>query len=238
MEIRGKRECTECGTRWSYYETGSVTCPNCGSIRSVGTADERTYHTDVASALDLDDARRQAADGTLAEAAEAAASAANEYVRERGFVSGGDLRDLDDAYLTARELGYVASELERALSVDDDEEYYFLALLRGADDGERPDERDVPGSLADVRGLAYATAVGEYRREIRSWLDTRDDEPENARALLETLGDHVKRVQALDGDVSLDTSERVVAAARAVGDYVRSGAEEDAARSRALLDDL
>ncbi|GAA0644505.1 DUF7117 family protein [Salarchaeum japonicum] len=237
MEIRGERECTECGTRWSYYETGSVTCPDCGSIRSVGT-DDRTYHTDVASALDLDEARRLAANATVAEAAEAAASAANGYARERGFVSGGDLRDLDDAYLAARELGYVASELERALSVADDEEYYFLTLLRGADDGERPDERDVPGSLTAVRGLAYATAVAEYRREVRSWLDTRDEVPDEAGRVLEALGDHVKRVQALDGDVSLDASERLVAAARAAGDYVRSGDDADAARARSLLDDL
>jgi len=238
MEIRGERECTECGTRWSYYETGSVTCPSCGSIRSVGTDDERTYHTDVASALELTEARRLAANATLAEAAGEAASAANEYARERGFVSGGDLRDLDDVYLAARELGYVASELERALDVDEDEEYYFLTLLRGADDGSRPDERDVPGSLTDIRGLAYATAVGEYRREIRSWLDTRTEEPEETGALLESLGDHVKRVKALDGGVSLDTSERLVAAARAVGDYVRRGEDEDAARARSLLDAL
>ncbi|MEE6209989.1 TFIIB-type zinc ribbon-containing protein [Salarchaeum sp. III] len=238
MEIRGERECKDCGTRWSYYETGSVTCPDCGSMRSVGTDDERVYHTDVASAFDLGSARTLAANATLAEAAAEAASAANAYARERGFVSGGDLRDLDDTYLAARELGYAASELERALSVDDDEEYYFLTLLRGAADGERPGERDVPASLTDVRGLAYATSVGEYRRELRSWLDTQDDEPDEAAALLEALGDHVKRVKALDGGVPLDASERLVAAARAVGDCVRSGDDEDAERARSLLDDL
>lgn len=237
MEIRGERECTDCGTRWSYYETGSVTCPDCGSMRSVGTDDERAYHTDVASAIDLDEARTLAANETLREAADAAEAAANEYARERGFVSGGELRNLDDAYLAARELGYAASELERARAVDEDEEYYFLTLLRGADDGERPDESDVPASFRAVRGLAYATAVGEYRRELRSWLDTRDAEPDEARALLESLGDHVKRVKALDGNVTLDTADRLVEAARAVGDYAR-GDDEDATRARSLLDGL
>jgi DNA-directed RNA polymerase subunit RPC12/RpoP len=31
MKIRGERECTDCGTRWSYYDTASVECPQCGS---------------------------------------------------------------------------------------------------------------------------------------------------------------------------------------------------------------
>jgi len=36
MKIRGDRECKSCGTRWSYYETGSIECPACGSVHSVG----------------------------------------------------------------------------------------------------------------------------------------------------------------------------------------------------------
>ncbi|MXR22522.1 endonuclease Q family protein, partial [Halobacterium bonnevillei] len=61
MDVRGERECKSCGTRWSYFETGSVACPECGSVRSVGVG-ERSQHTDGNATLDLSDAQRAAAD--------------------------------------------------------------------------------------------------------------------------------------------------------------------------------
>src|SRR6056297_1417065 len=57
MEIRGERECKDCGTRWSYYETGSVACPNCESVRSVGVDEERKRHTAGQATLDLTEVR-------------------------------------------------------------------------------------------------------------------------------------------------------------------------------------
>ena len=53
MKIRGRRECKACGTQWSYYETGEISCPSCGSRHSVGTDDERTLHTATSATLDL-----------------------------------------------------------------------------------------------------------------------------------------------------------------------------------------
>lgn len=238
MDVRGERECKDCGARWSYYETGSVTCPECGSVRSVGTDDERKRHTDLGADLDLGDARTHAANDRLREAADAAESAAREYVRRRGFVSGGDLRDLDDTYLAATELRHAASELGRALDVSEDAEYYFIGLLRGAEDGERPARRDVPESYVAVRGLGYATAVRAYRREVREWYDAGDVDRPHARSLLERLGDHVKRVRALDGDVPLDDSERLVEAARDAAAYLRSGDENVYERARTRLENL
>jgi len=58
MEIRGERECTDCGERWSYYETGDVACPACGSMQSVGVDEERALHTTTAGEFDLTEARR------------------------------------------------------------------------------------------------------------------------------------------------------------------------------------
>lgn len=224
MEIRGERECRECGTRWSYYETGSVACPDCGSVHSVGV-DERTLHTDGAATLDLTPARAAVDERSLAAAADAAASACRAYVRARGFVSGGDLLPLDDTYLAARELAGVADDLRLAPSPTDEEELYFLALLRGADDGDRPDADDVPATLRGARGLAAADGVGAYRRDVSAWLDEHPDP--HARETLSVLSAHERRVRALDGDVPPADADRLVAAARDVGRYLGADHPEE-----------
>ena len=224
MKIRGQRECKDCGTRWSYYETGSVECPNCGSLRSVGVDDSRELHTANPTELDLSAAREAVEREPLRTVADRAEAAAREYVRERGFLEGGDLLVLDDTYLAAQELRHVAAEVGRAMDLGDDEELYFLSLLRGADDGERPSPTDVPASFRAIRGLAYGDAVHEYRREMADWADENDADG-RSRSALETLGNHVKRVRALDGDVDPESADHLVAAARDVSAYLR---EDDA----------
>ena len=233
MKIRGQRECTECGARWSYYDTGSVECPDCGSLRSVGVEDERNLHTDSPVEFDLTGPREAVDTRPLREVADDVSDVAREYVRKRGFVRGGDLKQLDDTYLAAQELRHAADVVGRGLDLSDDEEWYFLALLRGADadpkidpdTDQRPAPAEVPVSMHPVRGLAYAEAVAEYRREMADWADENETGDEG-RDALETLGDHVKRVQALDGDVDADTAELLVAAARDVGEYLRGGDDE------------
>jgi hypothetical protein len=235
MEIRGERECQDCGARWSYYETGSVNCPECGSVHSVGVEAERRLHTDTAGDRDVTAAREAAAERPLREAAAVAAECVAGYVRRRGFVSGGDLRDLDDAYLVAVELRYAASALERAVDPGDDAALYFVRLLRAADgDEERPGPDEVPGALREARGLGYASAVRAYRRDVSAWVD-RNDAPAGAGDALETLGEHVKRVQALDGDVDPRDAERLVRAAREVGAFARDGDEAALAAARDRL---
>lgn len=220
MRIRGERECTECGTRWSYYETGSIDCPSCGSIRSIGV-DERTQHTASPGELDLSAARNRLdsddAAGTRA-AAERAATDCREFVRAHGFIDAGDLRELDETYLAATELRHVAERIGRAMRTSDDEETYFLSLLGGADRGERPAPRKVPESLRTARGLAAADAVREYRRDVSAYLDDHPD-PDATRAF-GTLSEHTKRVEALDGDVDPETAERLVGVARDLGQYL------------------
>ncbi|WP_436932058.1 DUF7117 family protein [Halosimplex halobium] len=221
MKIRGERECQECGTRWSYYETGSVVCPDCGSMRSVGL-DDPTEHTAGNAQLDLTEIRGLVDDQPLADVAEAAAERCREYVRQSGFVSGGELRPLDDTYLAAAELRLAGEEVARAMRVSDDEEYYFLELLRGADAGERPPADAVPESMRTVRGLAYARAVDAYRSDLRRYLD--DNPDETVGSLLATLRDHQKRIEALDGDVSPRSAGELVYIVRAIG---RALADDD-----------
>lgn len=216
MEVRGDRECRECGTRWSYFETGSVACPGCGSVHSVGVGG-RTEHTDGPADLALGAARRAAAEDDTREAARHATDAAADYVRTRGFVNAGDLLPLDDVYVAAQELRYAGADLARRVAVDDTETRYFLALLRGAPDGDRPD--DVPASLRDARGLATAAATREYAGAVSRWLG--ESTTATTRDCLEELRAHRKRVEALDGAVSATAADALLGATRALGEHAR-----------------
>lgn len=232
MRIRGRRRCKDCDREWSYYDTGSITCPNCGSLRSVGVGD-RKRHTDAAAELDL--SAHRSAVGEFDEEASTGRRALPEdvlddlksdlraYVRERGFVSGGELRDVDDAYLAANELLHAGDVYARLRDVSEDEHLYVISLLQGADRGERPAPEAVPASMTAARGLAYAEALSAFRRDFSLWLD--DNPDADARRTLETLGDHVTRVEALEGDVPVENSETLVRAARELAEYARDGNE-------------
>ncbi|RQG96415.1 DUF7117 family protein [Natrarchaeobius chitinivorans] len=219
MKVRGERECTECGTRWSYYETGSVGCPACGSLHSVGI-DERTEHTDVRVEFDLTPVRADVDDASVGELADRTRDRCREYARRRGFVNAGELRELDDTYLAAAELRHVADDVVRDVRPSEREELYFLSLLRDADDGKRPPPDAVPSALRASRGLAYANAVREYRREIRTWGKNREF-TSSERSALETLGEHVTRLRMLDGDVRPETAERLLEATRDLANGLR-----------------
>lgn len=235
MKVRGQRECQSCGHRWSYYETGSVACPACESLRSVGV-DERTLHTDAPATLDLSPYRTAWADDELADHVDDCKADLREYVRKRGFVDGGDLRPLDDTVLAAHELLQVIDLFGRSgrtREPTDADERYLLALLRGADEGERPPSEDVSAAWTEARGLAYANAVDDYRRDVLEWLD--DDPDTEARRTLGTIRERVKRIQALQGDVSPREAESLVRATREVGRYLMEGEESSLASARERL---
>ncbi|WP_299265124.1 DUF7117 family protein [Halorientalis sp.] len=235
MKIRGDRECKSCETRWSYYDTGSVECPQCGSLRSVGV-DDRKEHTASPVALDLTDVRDRIDDAALSDLATDAAEACRAYARKQGFIDSGDLCPLDDTYLAALELAHAALELDHSMRTEDAEKYYMLELLRGTDQGERPGPSTVPESMRSPRGLAYASAVADYHGELRTYLEANPDEL--ARGLLSSLSEHRKRVEALDGDVSLADSEALIGAAQAVGHYLAEGDDGALAQAQHHLDNL
>jgi len=232
MKIRGQRECQACGHRWSYYETGSVACPACESLQSVGV-DDRRLHTDAPATLDLTPYRAAAADDVLPDHVDDCKRDLREYVRRRGFVDGGDLRPLDDTVLAAYELLQVIDLFGRARDPSDDDERYLLAALRGADAGERPPVDAVSDAWASARGLGYANAVADYRRDVNEWLDDHPDEA--ARRTLGTVHERVKRVQALQGDVSPAEAESLVSAARELWRYLVEDDETALAAARERL---
>lgn len=233
MEVRGERRCRDCGTHWSYFETGSVACPDCGSLRSVGTG-ERKQHTDAPAELDLGPVLSRLGDDPLADLTDEVKESCREYLRKRGFVRGGDLKPLDDAYLAAEELAQAADVFARLRDPTDDERWYLTALLRAADTGERPPASDVPTRMHPARGLAAADATLAYRRDVTAYLDDHPD-PE-ARETLGPLRDRAKRVRALEGDVDPTEADDLVAAAREVGRYLIEGDPDSLVEARARLD--
>lgn len=233
MKIRGQRECKACGNRWSYYETGSVSCPACGRLNSVGTDEKRSLHTARAASLDLTPVRTHVASEPLRRLAERASDRTRGFTRGYGFIDGGTLRELDETYLAAMELQSVAGELTRRMDIDDEEELYFTALLK-ADEGKRPSVDEVPGSMRAMRGLAYANAVTEYRSDLRTYLKEHPDPAVDDA--VERLSSHVKRIHALQGDVAPEASERLVAATRAIGRYLSADDESALVQAEKRLD--
>lgn len=225
MRVRGRRRCGECDHRWSYFQTGSVTCPACGSIQSISTDDEPTFHTDLPAELDLTAALSMLDDRSMADVAEAARSAAREYVRLRGFVAEGELLDLDGTVYAAAELGYAGEHLRRAVTIDKPTKGYFLSLLAGTGAGDRP--HSIPVDLRWVRGLAAVDVVGAYRRDLTEWLNEPGDDSSSpsriVRSVLDLLRSHEARIAALDGDVSPADADALVSAAGALGRYLRDG---------------
>lgn len=244
MKVRGERQCQDCGSRWSYYETGDVSCPDCGSIRSVSVDDDRKRHTDAPAELDLTPYRSALADdedvSTFASDLE---RDCRTYLRRRGFVNAGELRPLDDQFLAVHELLTAVTDYTRDRRVgvdygaagDDAVEGYLISLVAGADAGERPAPDEVPDPMTAARGLAYATAIDAYRDEVATYLD--DNPDEQGRRLLGRIRDQTKRVDALDGDVSPSEVERLVRACRDLQSYL-SGDEPALTTATARLDHL
>ena len=247
MRIRGERECRECGRRWSYFETGSIECPTCGSLHSVGTGD-REAHTDAPVTLDLHEHRDRFGEATAALPSEGVTELKRDlraYVHKRGFVHAGELTELDAPYLAARELLEAVDVYDRLRHPTDGDHTYLLALLAGADSGDRPHAAEVPSAMQSARGMATALAVETYREELTTYLmestastDAPSDFP-HGRAesdtalasrphesegpqrtqldrLRERLRDRTKQITALQGDVAPATADELVRATQAI----------------------
>lgn len=237
MEVRGTRRCQDCDTQWSYFETGSVACPSCGSLHSVGV-DARALHTDGHVSLDLSRARELAGSGDIEAAADAVGEPTGDYIRARGFIDAGDLRRLDDVLLGAYELREIGRYLSRTIDSDDAVEYYFLTLLETVPDGERPDPTAVPEAVRGPHGLAVAAAVDAYLTDFTQWVESIDDRPEELSRVLGQLRDHRRRLEALDGTLPPTDVERLVTATRALATYAKHGDLHDLETARSALDAL
>ena len=242
MKLRGIRECQSCETVWSYYETGSIECPNCGSLRSVGTEARRKHHTDSPVDLDLEPILLAVADDSVETIVDELGPPLREYTRRRGFISGGKLRPLDSTYLGAWELRYAVDRIEERTTpgpgeaLDEFERLYVLELLRAVNEGDRLPADQVPDSMHDVRGAAYTDAVSIYREELTTWLDEHPDA--EARRTLGTLRDYIARANALDGAVPIETAETLRTVTTEIYEYLTAGDESALASARDRLSRL
>ncbi|MXR50339.1 TFIIB-type zinc ribbon-containing protein [Halovenus sp. WSH3] len=228
MNIRGNRKCTACGARWSYYETGDIACPECGSLKSVGT-DERQLHTAGTADLDLTGVVADIDTVSTRELADSAGEEVASYIRTVGFIDAGTLQPLSETYVGACELRRVSTTLGRLLEISTDEELYFLSLLRGVADGERPPPSEVPETFRPERGLAATAAVDAYLTDLRRVYDDREQPVDQALSWVST---QKKRIEALDGDVDPTEADRLVRTVQDIGRYLRT--EDESALARAL----
>lgn len=172
MRIRGERECRDCGRRWSYFETGSVECPTCGSLHSVGTGDRET-HTDAPVKLELHEHQDRFGDSPATLPSEGVTELKRDlraYIHKRGFVHAGELAELDATYLAARELLEAVDVYDRLRRPTNEDHAYLLELLAGADSGDRPHSSEVPSAMRSARGMATALAAETYREELTTYL--------------------------------------------------------------------
>jgi len=192
MEIRGERECLDCGETWSYFETRDPECPECGSLRSRAIEDATE---DTAGEVEVEDiVTRFGGDfeGALRDTEEKC----REYTSRAGFVEGGELQPPKAEYVMACEVKHAANELLRETrEVTDAEHAYVVSLVEGLGGGEPPSPDERPESLDTAHNLAVAETVEEYAKDITRYL--RDRELSDGR--VEEARDLAKRTQATDG---------------------------------------
>lgn len=191
MEIRGERECLDCGETWSYFETREPACPECGSLRSRAVEDAEE---DSSGAVETGDILTRF--GTdFHEALSEAEDRCREYTSRKGFVEAGELLPPEPAYVMACEVKHVAAEFTGARQPEDGEREYVVSLVEGVEKEDPPAPEDRPESLDAAHNRAVAETVEEYSKEVSRYLDGLDD----ADSRVEEARDLAKRTQATDG---------------------------------------
>jgi len=190
----------------------------------------------IRTALDLDAISGRLAEEPFDRVADDLKTTLRAYIRKRGFINGGELQPLDARFLAACELVQVTDLVARTRQPTDAEQLFVFALIDAAEAGEWPPDAELPSSLAAARGLGVATAVEAYRRELRTWLDDHPDPA--ARSTLGSLREQCKRAEALQGEIPPSTATGLVAAARGLGQYLRTGDESALATARDRLQRL
>ncbi len=192
MEIRGERECLDCGETWSYFETREPACPECGSLRSRAIEDAADDTSGAVETGDLLTRFGGGFDDALGEAEERC----REYTSRKGFVEGGELLPPEPVYVMACEVKHIAGEFVGTREPTDDEREYIVALVEGVETGEPPAPDARPESLDAAHNRAVAETVEEYAKELSRYLDGLD----RADSRVEEARDLAKRTQATDGD--------------------------------------
>jgi len=143
MEIRGERECLDCGETWSYFETREPDCPECGSLRSRAVEDAEE---DTGGAVETGDLLTRFG-SEFGDALSEAEDRCREYTSRAGFIEGGELLPPKPVYVMACEVKHVAAEFVGEREPTDEERAYVVALVEGVEKGEPPAPHERPDSL-------------------------------------------------------------------------------------------
>jgi hypothetical protein len=192
MEIRGERECLDCGETWSYFETREPACPECGSLHSRAVEDAEE---DTGGAVETGDLLTRF--GTDFEAAlEEAEDRCREYTSRVGFVEGGELQPPSPVYVMACEVKHTAAEFVGEREPTEEEREYTVSLVEGVEKGEPPGADGRPSTLDAAHNRAVAETVEEYAVDLSRYLRSMGE----GDGRIEEARDLAKRTQATDGD--------------------------------------
>ncbi|MDY7082388.1 MAG: hypothetical protein SXQ77_08310 [Halobacteria archaeon] len=189
MEIRGERECLDCGSTWSYFDTKSV--------ESVGG--EEMDSDSVLGELRMDDVIPRL--GTeFEDALEDAEENCRSYVSRQGFIKGGELQPPSPRFVMACEIIEIADALLRPMrrEITEDERLYVVDMIHGLKEGEPPAPDERPESLDTYHNLAVARTVEDYAREVSRYV--RNSSEKELPGEIEEARTKAKRTKATEGE--------------------------------------
>ena len=237
MRARGRRKCHSCGTLWSYFDAGSITCPSCGSARSEGTDTEPVLHTAGAATFDPTGIRQLLEAEDITTAIRELEPRCRVYLRDAGFIDHGTLLPLEDSVVAIAELLESATHLDmpQAAPPSVELEAYLFDLVESAMGGPRPGGEAVPDQARHIRALGVARAVRMYFGECHRWMRARK---RNGHPAIGAVRTHIARIEALEGDIDPSSAEAILDATRAIGEGLRHDDVDHFTRAESQLADL
>jgi hypothetical protein len=232
MQFTGHRRCKQCASEWSYFETGSVSCPECGAIKSTGIGGPEP-HTAQHTSLELAP-YWEVTDEEVRIESDKIRRAVTEFLSEYGFIKGGDFLPLHDEVLAAGELRHAAYRYNTLGDPSEEVEHYLLGLLRAVMGESRP--TSPPDVLKQARGRGTADILEQFLRDMRQWTQARA--ATELMPIRESFRTHLHRIQALEGDVDPVVLSRLIQSARAVQQYIAREDQQSLSKARDHLADV
>jgi hypothetical protein len=100
---------------------------------------------------------------------------------------------------------------------------YDLSLLNAAiRDWRPPDPNEVPRERHRHRGLGYSLALGAYLRDLKAWLEAKVRTEDGTRVVIGEIEEHLRRIEALEGNVEPTEVDGLVTSVRAIRRHVLS----------------
>lgn len=159
-------------------------------------------------------------------------SAYRNELAQMGFINSGELQNLEDHDIAIAELVAASTAPEKLGALSSPAvEAYLIALIQttiSTQSDLHPDPMELPERAQWIFGFGAALVVEAYLLECRKFI--RQSRADGREPLIESVSDHSTRIKHLHGEVPYLVSESLIAAARALGELLRS--QEPLARER------